>query len=397
MQFSIESGEFSAALGRAIRGSASGSALPILEHVLLRVEGQHVTLTCTDLQLAVDVTLPVEAAEPGEVTLPVKLLKALIDKLDGEVTISLDADSSLQAVTVEADGGGEFILYGLPAEDFPGFQRATSRQTLNVPAQELKTALQRVLFAVSADESRRVLTGVHLRWEGMLLMLVATDTHRIVVQFLPVEEAAQQEDIIIPGETARELVKLIGKQEGMVFVRFSAPEDSPPAPLAEGEESQTEAVSVPNLPCNAVAFELATVRLHSRVIEGQYPEHERVMPRVSSATITLDTAALLQTVERARLVARVESNKVRFAPDIAGSRLQVSAETDIGVTREHVKADCQGEPPEIAFNADYLCQALAAFDTDQVRACFNGSLSPMLLESEHQHGYTSIIMPMQLL
>lgn len=376
MHCAIKTVDLHAGLDQAEHAAAASNTLPILSHVLLTVHDGTLTLTCNDLSLIVETQVPVLDAGDGAVAVPIKLLKALIGKLrdDDLVTLTTDDDHRL---TIAAPNK-VFTLQGLPGEEFPATHVLTSRQALTMEAQGLLLLLRRVLYAVATDETRVVLTGAHLMWKDKQLTVAGTDTHRLAVQTVETPDtAALAEAEILPAYTCRMLAKIIGKRTDTVTIRFCT------------DPAQEDAVI-------AMTFELSGLRIISRLIEGVFPAHDRVIPTERKSRINIATDDLRAALDRAALVASTASNKVILSITDVGA-VRLTTQTDAGHTVETLTADVSDGVPEIAFNVDYLLDALSVFDCTPVTLAFTEALQPIKLTADLQSGHTAVIMPIQAL
>ncbi|HEY3379822.1 MAG TPA: DNA polymerase III subunit beta [Armatimonadota bacterium] len=367
MKFTCPKRLFHEALQSVSRAIATRSTLPILGNVLLEVRDGQLKLVTTDLEIGMTCVLPLDGGIEGAVTVPERILQDVVGNLpDAELTISADERNLLTV----SSGKSQYTIHGLPADEFPILPQVPSETMLSVPGPVLRDLVRKTLLAASTDESRVILTGCLLSWDGQKATMVATDTHRLAVKHAPVTgQFSQPVAVIIPSRALQELLRLLGNSEEPVEVRVG--------------ESQ-------------VLFAVGRVHLVSRLIEGQFPAFERVIPQDTQKHMVVNRQQLFEAVRRASIVARAESNKLILRS--VDATLTISAETgEIGKAYEEVPISLEGEPVEIAFNAEYLQDVLTVLDTETVEIALSGPLNPGLVTANGEADYQYVVMPMQML
>jgi len=351
-------------VSRAVTGR---STLPILSNVLLEVTANQLRLLTSDLEMWVDCSIPAEDTEDGAITLPAKILNEVVASLpEAEVRIDTE-DGSAVSLTC---GRSEYAIQGLAAEEFPAAPKPDGAVTLALPQASLRQLIRATEFAASSDETRPILTGILMMWDAEKLTLVGTNMHRLAIDSIPVEGGpGEQVQMAVPARAVREVLRSLSSQV------------EPTARIDIGESQ--------------VRFELDRVTITSRIIEGQFPNYERVIPSEAEHTLSADRGELLAALRRADIVARAEADKVilRLQP----GRLLVEAESaEVGRAHEEVPIELEGEQTEIAFNAQYLIDALDVISEERVQIDLTGPLSPGVLKPVGESAYLYIIMPMQL-
>lgn len=368
MKFTCPKRLFHEALQSVSRAVATRSTLPILGHVFLEARDGRLTLVTTDLEIGMTCTLPLDdLAEEGAVTVPERVLQDVVANLpDAEVTLEANERNLLSL----SAGKSAYTIHGLPADEFPTLPQVATDSVISLPGPVLRDLVRKTHFAASTDEGRLILTGCLLAWDGSIATMAATDTHRLAVKRVPAAgQFSKALSAIIPSRALQELLRLLGSSEDPVEVRIG--------------ESQ-------------ILFSLGRVRLVSRLIEGQFPAYERVIPQDLQKRLTANRQHLFEAVRRAGIVARAESNKLIFRA--AESTLTIDAETgEIGKAHEEVPISLEGDAVEIAFNAAYLQDVLGVLDTETVEIHLTGPLNPGLLRSEGEPDYLYVVMPMQML
>lgn len=370
MKFTCPKAELLEALQSVAHAIATRSTLPILSNVLLEVNGNKLKLVTTDMEIGLTCQINLLSSTDGAVTVSQRILQDMINNLpDGEVTVLAD-ERNMLTVTSAAVSKAQFSIHGLPADEFPILPQVKALTVLNVQAAELRELVRKTLLGASKDETRQILTGCLLFWEGELVTMVATDTHRLAIKSIEMSgEYTNPVSIIIPARALQELLKLTSSSEMEAQILIG--------------ESQ-------------VLFNIGSKQLVSRLIEGIFPAYDRVVPRDNQKHIVVNRQKLADAVRRASIVASVESNKLIFKT-INAAILTIEAETgEIGKAYEEVPIEMSGEDVEIAFNAEYLQAVLLVLKTETVDIALNGALNPGLITAEGEPNYKYVVMPMQM-
>jgi len=351
-------------VSRAVSGR---STLPILSNVMLEAKEGALRLLATDMELWMESRVAVEVAEEGTITIPAKVVSEVVGSLP-EAKISLQAEDS-KALTL-ACGHSQYVIQGMPAEEFPNPPRVGKETTLELPQAAFREVIKSVIFAASVDETRLILTGAQLAWDGQVLRLVATDMHRLAVN-----------SITTGGKPEKELVVIVPSRALSEVMRCLA---------SEGEEKISITVGE-----NQIVFNLGDLVVTSRLIEGQFPNWERVIPTESDKRVTADRAALATALKRAAIVARTEANKVTLRTN--NGIMNILAESgEVGRAYEEVEIKLEGEDLEVAFNAEYLLDVMGVIETPAVEMGLTGPLSPGVIRPSGESAYLYVVMPMQM-
>ncbi len=358
------------------RAVSSRPTHPILANVLLKadVATQRVILSAFDLSLGIQTSFPAQVETNGILTLPAKLLNDIVSRLaDGEITIESDAESN--HVTTITSASGRYQVRGMGAEEFPELPKIEEGEQTQLAADRLVDGLRGSLFAASADETKQVLTGVHVSMQPDGLEFAATDGHRLAVVKTIEEdatsEAEPQLDVTVPAKALQELMKMLDRQNGnAINVQFD-----------QGQ----------------VVFEWTDQRLTSRLLEGQYPNYRQLVPRQFTHQMTVDRRSFLSALERISVLADQKNNIVKVQLDNINQQLTLAVDAqDVGSGREAVPAQISGEGMDIAFNVRYLLDGLKAINTAEVQMQLNTSTSPVILSPLGNLKMTYLVMPVQV-
>ena len=362
MKFRYERDVLAEALSSARRAIAARPSLPVLSSLLLDARDGRLRVTGSDLDLTISVTVPVEVEREGVVAVPAGLVTDIVRSLDpGAVMFAVDDDQA--SVTA---GRSAFSVRTTPATEFPNLPEPTGN-AVAIDAKVLAAAVEQVVPAASDDQDRPILRGVQLESEGDGLRLVATDSYRLAVcdlSGLPVLDEGQA--VLVPAQALREMSRLT--------------EGTDELQLRVGERD--------------VTFEVGDTRVTTRLIEGQFPNYRSLIPHAHPNKLTVDRAALIETVRRVKVVARDSSTPVRLVMKPDGLELSVTSQ-DYGTSFEQLDAKFEGTELSVAFNPEYLINGAVAAGGEEVTIETVDNLKPALLVSAENPAYRYVLMPVR--
>lgn len=375
MKLTCSQSDLSANLTIVSRIVPSRPSLPVLGNVLLKADqdAQRVSLTGFDLSLGIQTSFEANVEEGGVLTLPAKLLNDIVSRLPEE-DLTLVEEDMLVTLTCSS---GQYQVRGLSAEEYPELPSLENGQPANLSVDMLVEGLKGALFATSTDESKQVLTGVHLTSKADSIEFAATDGHRLaVVETVEQEDAASASDtdmeVTVPAKALRELERMLMQAQGV------------------------NAIALRHDP-GQVSFELDYQRITSRLLEGQYPNYRQLIPTQFSRQITVERRLLIQALERIAVLADQKNNIVKLTFDGVKSTLTLSVEAqDVGSGRETIPAQISGDDLDIAFNVRYLLDGLKALDTSEIQMQCNTATSPAILTPVGGIKMTYLVMPVQI-
>ncbi len=347
---------------------SSKNTLPILSHILLEAKKGEIRLTATDLEIGISVKVDGEIIEEGAITVPAKKFSEIVKELPTQNNIHISLKKN-QSVHIEA-GKSYFKLIGLAREDFPQLPEAPSTarggDSVKIPQKKLKNMTQLTSFAMSHDETRYVLNGILFSFRDKILKLVATDGRRLaIIQKEILEIGNLKKDVILPMKTIQELNRNLG-EEGDVFFYFKE---------------------------NQLLINLGPIYITSRLIEGEYPNYEQVIPKKIKEELHLNTQDFLQATRRASILTNQESQSVKI--NIIKDKMIITKITpDLGEAREEIEVDYKGGEFVIGFNPNFLMDALKNIENDRVKFSFVDPEKPAVITSGED--YTYIVLPMQV-
>ncbi|MEH2300837.1 DNA polymerase III subunit beta [Nostoc sp.] len=385
MKLVCSQSDLSTNLSLVSRAVPSRPTHPVLANVLLQADAQtnQVSLTAFDLSLGIRTSFNAEVWQGGAIALPAKLLVDITSRLpEGEIT--LDDESALTGVTPGGEGlivtltpkSGHYQVRAMGPEEFPELPVIENTEVIHLTTTALIEGLRGSLFATSADETKQVLTGVHLTVKQDTLEFAATDGHRLAVVETSNERplgGTSQLEVTVPARALRELQRMLA---------HSASSDEPVALYFDQGQ---------------VVFSWQNQRLTSRTLEGQYPAYRQLIPRQFERQITIERRQFVSTLERIAVLADQKNNIVKVSIDSEAQEITLSCEAqDVGSGRESMPAQISGENIEIAFNIKYLMEGLKELPSSEIQMHLNQSLTPVIFTPLGGLKMTYLAMPVQL-
>ena len=338
--------------------------LPILANVLLEGDVDAVRLTATDLEVAARVSVPARVATKGAITVPARKLAEIVKELPAAaITLKVHDGTSVSLRC----GGGAYKLVGLAADDFPAVVPASPEAWATVEGRTLKEMLGQTSFAVSHDETRHALNGVLFSFQGKELRLVATDGHRLALSSRQVGQGVGGVTGIVPRKAVAEIMRVIGA----------------------GEEVQMAITE------NQFVLQMSNFVMTTRLIEGQFPNYEAVIPRAHPGKLVISRMGLMAALRRVAVMAEERNKPVKFTLSPAALTLAASS-AEAGEAEEVLEVAYSGETVTIGFNSRYVLDAMTALEKDQIVLEFKDALSPGVIKSAEEEGYCCVIMPMRI-
>ncbi|MFN3966274.1 MAG: DNA polymerase III subunit beta [Endomicrobiia bacterium] len=348
---------------------SSKATLPILTNFLIEIEknkSSKIKLVSTDLEIAVKCYIDGAIISEGGVTIPAKKFGGIIKELPEE-EIHIKSDEKNQ-VDIRA-GKSHFTLSGISKDEFPTIPDFVEEKAISVETKTIKEMIKKVLFAVSTDETRYVLTGIYCVIEHNNIKLVSTDGRRLAYITRPCEGIKSGAKAIIPGKTINELSRIL-----------SIEEDS------EVKISLTE---------NQAAFKVNEIVLISRLIDGAFPNYEQVIPKKYQQKIKVNVKSLLSATKQVSLLTQDKGGAVKFS--FGKNLLRVSAQAQgIGSGEVDVDVSYSGPPIEIAFNPTYIMDILKNVSEEECEFEINGPIDACVVKTIGDDNYLCVVMPMRI-
>jgi DNA polymerase III subunit beta len=369
------------------RAVSSRPTHPILANVLLVAdeEKNHITLTGFDLSLGIRTTFPAEVEEGGVITLPAKLFNDIVSRLpECQVILEYEDNEADENPLIALNSlSGKFQLRGVKAFEYPELPIVEKEEAFLLSIPSLSEGLKGTLFASSGDETKQILTGIHLTRSNSILEFASTDGHRLaVVKTSEEKENPEDEEtgnnpqknftVTIPANALRELEKMIAivKDEDNIALYV--------------DDSQ-------------VVFELGSQHLTSRKLDGAYPNYNQLIPTHFEKSMVVDRKRLIDSLERVSVLTDQKNNLVRFILDMEAQQISLSVEAkELGNAKETIEAEIIGDNFEIGFNIRYLMDGLKALPATEIKFNFNGATQPVIVNPLSGVQMTYLIMPVQI-
>jgi len=341
---------------------SSKNSLPILSNILIEAEKKKIILTSTDLDIGISSVLETDVEEEGAITIPAKRFNDIIKELpDEDISISTMKNNSMVIKCSKCF----FKIIGLPKEEFPKLLEFKDEPSVVIKQSVLKSMINMTYFSMSHDDTRYVLNGSLFLFKGKKLTIVATDGKRLSLVKKDIEKDGLNKSIIVPSKTIYELNRIL-EDEGDIKIVFSE---------------------------NQVKFDLKNITIISRLIEGDFPNYEQVVPKELQEKIMIQRSQFLDGIKRAALLTTQDSQSVKF--EILKNKIVVSKSSpNIGEVREEMDTLYKGQEIAVGFNPNYIMDVLKVIPQDEIALEIFGSDKPAVIRIEDWFLYLAL--PMQL-
>jgi DNA polymerase-3 subunit beta len=340
--------------------------MPVLANVLLGVRDGRLSITATDLEVELVAGTEVTVQDAGDITVPGRKLLDILRALPEKSSVSLSVEG--EKVVIKA-GRSRFSLSTLPAADFPVIDDISAQQTVQIPRKELLRLLEKTHFSMAQQDVRYYLNGMLLEIDAQVLRAVATDGHRLALCETALSAKAKtSQQVIVPRKGVLELQRVLSNDEGT-------------ADLAIGS--------------NHVRAQIGDIRFTSKLIDGRFPEYSRVIPATPATTIKADRDVLRQALQRTAILSNEKYRGIRVT--VKKNVITVQAHNpEQEEAEEEIEVSYDGLDLEVGFNVNYLLDALAAIDGQEVELGLTDSNSSCLIRSPGSAGARYVVMPMRL-
>jgi DNA polymerase III subunit beta len=362
MKLQVTQENLNRALSSVARVANSRGTLPILANVLIKTSNNRLSLSATNLDIAITHFIGAKVSEEGSITVPARLMQDFVGSLP-EGVIELDLQDSKLHVTTDQY---KSVVNGIVADDFPVMPAIKSGKNWKISSSLFKKALQQEVFAASTDETRPVLTGILLQTLDGKLNMAATDSYRLAEKRL----GANKEDVqlLIPASAMHDLLRILGDSEEELSITHNDQQ---------------------------VLFQVGDIELTARLVDGKYPDYRKLIPDSFSTSVTLKRGDFLSVTKVSSLFARESAGSVTIEVDEGAGKLSIrSVASQLGENNATATAKVKGSG-SITINSRYLLDALGAMTGEEVEFGFNGKLEPTLLRNPEAPDYQHVIMPLK--
>ncbi len=362
MKLQVTRKNLNRALGSVARVANTRSTLPILSNVLIKTINNRLSLSATNLDIAITHFIGAKVEDEGSITVPARLMQDFISSLP-EGVINLDLKDNKLHITTDQYNS---TVNGIVADDFPIMPSISGGKKWSVKSGVFKKALQQVAFAASNDETRPVLTGVLLQTSDGKLAMAATDSYRLAEKKLGGNK--QEINLIVPASAMNDLLRVIDDEDEEINITHNDQQ---------------------------VLFQVGDIELVTRLVDGKYPDYQKLIPKKFEHKASLKRADLLNITKVSSLFARESAGSITIELDEESKKISIkSVATQLGENTAQADAKIKGTG-SITLNSKYLVDALNALNSDDVVFGFNGKLEPTLIFDPSSEDYHHIVMPLK--
>lgn len=346
----------------------TSTTLPVLNNILLRAEGKKLFFSATNLEIAINYSIPAEVKNDGAITVPAKLITNYVSFL-GNMEVEMKVEDRLTLSMTSKSS--QTKIKGISPDEFPGIPKIEKESTIEIPTKVLAEAIDHTIFSAANGGTRPVLSGVYFHVEKDLLKMVATDSFRLAEKKIKLsKKVATPIDCIVPVRTLLELGRILGMKE-------------------------QDATVVITISKNQVLFEIGGIELTSRLIEGKFPDYEKIIPRATRTKLKASAGELSLVTKRVSLFAKENNNSIKLAATNDGKLQITTDETSIGEEKAEVDVAMEGDNNKVALNSQYLLDVLSRLK-DEVSIEMDEKLTPIVVKPTKKDDYLYIIMPLKV-
>ncbi|MCX7843331.1 MAG: DNA polymerase III subunit beta [Clostridia bacterium] len=351
-------------IGIVQKAVTTKTTLKILEGILLEASDRF-KLTGNDLEIGIESYVDADIREQGNIVLNSKMFGDIVRRLpDSEVLIEVKQNFE---VIIECENS-HFEIKGLPASEYPALPPIKRENVFKIKQKIIRDMIKQTIFAVSIDENRRILTGSLIECADNEISIVSIDGFRLALRRYLISNDIQDFNVVIPGKTLNEIVKILQPVEDEVAIYISD---------------------------NQILFEMQKCKVVSRLLEGEYLNYKSIIPQDFETKLRVGTKELLASIERASLITSEEKKyPVKFR--IADDKLIISSNTDLGASRDEVRVDMYGNKMEIGFNPRYFIEALKVIEDENVDIFFTSSIGPCTIKPVEGSSFAYMILPVRI-
>jgi len=364
MRLTVLQENFYRAINTSLRFVSTRAQLPILSNILLVAKGNKLHIQATNLEISISTTIGAKVEEEGDLAIPAKTINDLVTNFKPGPVVLFSEKEQLKLTS----GRFESLILGMNSNDFPKVPQKLNPNKVVFSKEDLSEALSKTLFAISGDETRPILTGVFLSQEKGFFEFVATDGFRLSQKVLRLNSLRKGRTLVFPKSVLVEVLRLVqdGGQIGFAV-----------------DEAE-----------NQVVFDVSEYIISSRLLEGKYPDYQKIIPKQSNTTVFVDKEELLQAVKLAAVFARDSANIVKF--NIKKSGMEIISESQYaGSQKSEVEAKIEGEELMISFNCRFVEEAVQCIKSESIEIRFQSPNLPGVFTGSGEKDFLHLIMPVK--
>lgn len=344
------------------------NTLPVLNNILIKAEGKKLYFSSTNLEIAISCVIDADVRSEGAITVPAKLITSYVSLLNDQ-KVELNVGEGLNLLVNSTSSSTKIKC--ISSDEFPLIPKIEKGIEFTMSVDAFHEAITETVFAASMNTSRPVLSGILMVGEGQSVKLVATDSYRLAEKTVNVsKKLTEAVNSIVPAKTMMELAKIISK-------------------------AGSKDVKV-NISKNQVLFSIDGIELISRLIEGKFPDYEKIIPAEQKTKVEVSVEDLSLVLKRVSLFARENNNSVKLSVTNDGKMSVSSEETKVGEEKAELNVKLEGENNKISLNAQYLLDVLTYIKDDKVFFIVNDKAAPAVIRPVKQENYVYIIMPLKV-
>lgn len=372
MHFRVQTDEMNYGLGMVIRAIAPRPVKQAYDGVMIETDEAGLILTCTDGEISIKARVNAIVDEEGCALLPAKLFAEMMRKQPaGEVDVRVDA----QMRAAIRSRGSNTSMACMAAEDFPDIRDITAENHVSLPCRRLRDAIGRVQFAVSTDESRKILTGILMEVYPQQTLLVGLDGFRLALQRIAAENALPPTGgkamlhIVVPGKVLGEVSKMLPDSDDNVEIVFNS---------------------------SHAMYQFGNVKVYATLLTGEFIDYQKILPATWTTEVVVMRSMFSDAIDRCSLMAREGKNNMIYLKMLPEGRMELTANADRGDVHEELEIGIEGNELSIAFNARYLTDIIHNIDGERICMCFNSNVSPCMIKPVEGNEYTFLVLPVRI-
>lgn len=368
LKFSVNKESFYNGLNAVIKAVSSRGIQPVLSNILIETKENKIRMCATDLDISIEVNVEANIVEDGSITLPAKKILEIVSKLPDEIiSFNLNDENNLMKIVCK---NTKFDIIGISSNEFPLITYPEVHEAVDIEITPFLNAIKETVFAVANYDTNSVLSGVFCKIKDQCLEMASTDGNRLVRTKKEINNENNKEySVIIPSKTLLEFSKIL-----------------------TGVEDKTVSILIGN---GQICFKLSDRFLTSRVLEGQYPDYNKIIPSNYENIVEIKRDTLISSIERTAIMVNDRTNIVKFL--FNENTLTLSADTpDLGDSSDEISIEYEKEELVIAYNYKYVLDALKAMNSDFVKIELGSALSSTIFKPVSDNIYLCLVMPVQI-
>ena len=372
MHFRVQTDEMNFGLGMVIRAISPRPVKQVYDGVMIETVEEGLLLTCTDGEISIKATVSAEVEEEGCALLPAKLFAEMMRKQpEGEVDIKVD-DRMRAIIKIH---GSNTSMACMTADDFPDIHDVTGENHVSLPCKRFRDAVSKVLFAVSTDESRKILTGILMEVYEKETLLVGLDGFRLALQRIEAEnqlpEGKEKDHIhaVAPGRILGEVSKMLPDSDDLAQITFNT---------------------------SHIMYTFGPVKVYATLLTGEFIDYQKILPAAWTTEALVVRSAFSDAIDRCSLMAREGKNNLIYLHLLPEGRMEMTANAERGDVHEELDVGFTGNELNIAFNSRYLSDIIHNVESGRLCMCFNSNVSPCMIKPVEGNAFTFLVLPVRI-